>query len=64
MNCLSALPTLPALEAAPVYKLLKEREAFLAMEGGFGMAPFGAYRIVVGMIFLSLALAGRITFGS
>ncbi|MCC5875735.1 MAG: undecaprenyl-diphosphate phosphatase [Candidatus Sumerlaeia bacterium] len=87
---ISFLLALPTLGAATIYKLIKEREAFLAMEGGipliifgnvvafivaffavrwfvgivtrYGMAPFGAYRIVVGLIFLSLALAGRITF--
>lgn len=88
---ISFLLALPTLGAATVYKLLKEREAFLAMEGGvglilfgnviafivaflavrwfvafvtkYGMAPFGAYRIIIGMVFLSLALAGRISFG-
>lgn len=87
---ISFLLALPTLGSATIYKLIKERDAFLAMEGGFplilfgniiafivaffavrwfvgivtryGMTPFGAYRIILGLAFLTLALSGRISF--
>ncbi len=86
----SFLLALPTLGGATIYKLLKDRELFLNMDGGmtlvlygnvvafivayfavkwfvgvvkaYGMTPFGIYRIVIGSVFLGLALAGVISF--
>ncbi len=87
---LSFLLALPTLGGATVYKLFKDRDQFLEMDGGFplivfgnliafvvafvavkwfvqflnhhGMTPFGVYRILIGLLFLFLAMSGMIQF--
>ena len=89
---ISFLLALPTLGAATLYKLVKEREALMAIPDAtpliivgnivafvvaflvvkwfvkvvtrWGMTPFGIYRIIIGAVFLWLAMKGLLDFKS